>query len=94
MHLKLDELIRAIGSARNHLVDIERLSDQDLRDLQKEFERIGRKADEANACVAQLRQDVQEVAARYTDTGPASSGRASPLRMKIFPLGQSRSTSQ
>src|SRR5580765_8541035 len=41
--LKLDELIRAVGGARNHLVDLERLSDQELVQLQKEFERIGKK---------------------------------------------------
>ncbi len=28
VHLKLDELIRAVGGARNHMVDLERLSDQ------------------------------------------------------------------
>src|SRR3982751_5609647 len=44
--LKLDELIRSIGSARNHMVDLERLSDNELQELQKEFERIGKKADE------------------------------------------------
>jgi low affinity Fe/Cu permease len=47
--LKLDELIRAVGPARNHLVDIERLSDQELQKLQKEFERIGKKAENAKA---------------------------------------------
>ncbi|HSH40037.1 MAG TPA: low affinity iron permease family protein [Chthoniobacterales bacterium] len=31
VHLKLDELIRAIGSARNHLVNLDRLSDEDLK---------------------------------------------------------------
>ncbi|MEP6809139.1 MAG: low affinity iron permease family protein [Chthoniobacterales bacterium] len=47
VHLKLDELIRSVDGARNHLVDIERLSDQDLQKLQQEFERIGRQAEEA-----------------------------------------------
>ena len=51
--LKLDELIRAVGPARNHLVDIERLSDQELQKLQKEFERIGKKADNAEAEVTE-----------------------------------------
>jgi low affinity Fe/Cu permease len=45
VHLKLDELIRAVVGARNHLVDIERLSDEELLQLQKEFERIGKKAE-------------------------------------------------
>ena len=40
IHLKLDELIRSIGSARNTLVDLEDLSDEELERLQKEFERL------------------------------------------------------
>jgi low affinity Fe/Cu permease len=38
IHLKLDELIRAHKGARNSLVDLEDLSDQELHTLQKEFE--------------------------------------------------------
>lgn len=40
LHLKLDEIIRAIESARNELIDIERLSDDDLETLSKSFEKI------------------------------------------------------
>ena len=40
MHLKLDELIRAVGAARTRLVNLENLSDEELEKLQKEFERI------------------------------------------------------
>jgi low affinity Fe/Cu permease len=45
MHLKLDELIRALGPARNKLVDLEKLSDQELSQLEKEFESVRQKAD-------------------------------------------------
>jgi low affinity Fe/Cu permease len=38
VHLKLDEIICAIGSARNQLVDVEKCSDEELKQLQKEFE--------------------------------------------------------
>jgi low affinity Fe/Cu permease len=38
--LKLDELIRAVARARNELVDMEELSDEELRRLKKEFERL------------------------------------------------------
>jgi low affinity Fe/Cu permease len=38
IHLKLDELIRSISRARNNLVDLEDLSDEELDKLQKEFE--------------------------------------------------------
>src|ERR1700736_5778927 len=37
VHLKLDELIRALGPARNKLVDLEKLSDDDLKALETEF---------------------------------------------------------
>jgi low affinity Fe/Cu permease len=40
MHLKLDELIRAVGSARNRLVHLEDLSDAELSSLEKEFKRL------------------------------------------------------
>jgi low affinity Fe/Cu permease len=44
VHLKLDELIRALQGARNRLVDLEKLSDDELKRLEGEFERIGKKA--------------------------------------------------
>ena len=40
LHLKLDELIRSHSPASNDLIDIEKLSDQELRDLEKRYERI------------------------------------------------------
>jgi low affinity Fe/Cu permease len=44
-HLKLDEVIRALKGARNELVDLEKLSDEDLTSLEKQFERIRKKAE-------------------------------------------------
>jgi len=41
IHLKLDELIRALKGARNQLVDIEELSDEELEKLHAEFRRLG-----------------------------------------------------
>ena len=40
IHLKLDELIRGMKSARNSLVDLEDLSDEELEQLQQEFQRL------------------------------------------------------
>src|SRR6185436_4120490 len=37
IHLKLDELIRAVSHARNHLIDLEELEDEELAALQEEF---------------------------------------------------------
>jgi low affinity Fe/Cu permease len=39
MQLKLDELIRAVKQARTELVQMEDLSDKDLDDLQREFQK-------------------------------------------------------
>jgi len=40
IHLKLDELIRSIEKARNNLVDLEDMSDDELEKLQEEFARF------------------------------------------------------
>lgn len=45
IHLKLDELIRAVDGARNHLVDLEKLSDEELDRMEREFHRLHRLAD-------------------------------------------------
>ena len=45
VHLKLDEIIRALKGARNELVDLETLSDEDLERLEKQFQRIRRFAE-------------------------------------------------
>jgi len=45
MHLKLDEMIRALKGARNQLVDLEDLSDEDLKKLEEQFRRLRRKAE-------------------------------------------------
>ncbi len=57
VHLKLDELIRALHGARNHLVDLEKLSDEELKKLEDEFGRIHKKAEDT-------RKSVGEIAAR------------------------------
>jgi low affinity Fe/Cu permease len=44
-HLKLDELIRALKGARNELIDLEKLTDEDLATLEKQFERVRKKAE-------------------------------------------------
>jgi low affinity Fe/Cu permease len=40
INLKLNELIRAMDKARNHMIDIERLSDLELDTMQATYERI------------------------------------------------------
>jgi low affinity Fe/Cu permease len=45
MHLKLDEVIRALKNARNELVDLEDLSDEDLKRLEEQFRRLRTRAE-------------------------------------------------
>lgn len=40
IHLKLDELIKAVGGARTRLVDLENLSDEELEKLEAEFKKL------------------------------------------------------
>jgi low affinity Fe/Cu permease len=45
VHLKLDEMIRALKGARNQLVDLEDLSDEELKNLEEQFQRLRKKAE-------------------------------------------------
>src|SRR5207302_1147925 len=45
VHLKLDELIRALKDARNELVDLENLSDEELTKLEEQFKRMRERAE-------------------------------------------------
>jgi low affinity Fe/Cu permease len=45
VHLKLDELIHAIRRARDRLVDLEELNEEELQELQEEFRRLHERAE-------------------------------------------------
>jgi low affinity Fe/Cu permease len=45
VNLKLDEVIRAVKGARNQLINLEGLSDEDLQNFEKQFERVRKKAE-------------------------------------------------
>ena len=45
VHLKLDEVIRALKGARNQLVDLEDLSDEDLKKLEEQFKGMRKRAE-------------------------------------------------
>jgi low affinity Fe/Cu permease len=62
VHLKLDELIRALKGARNKLVDLEKLSDDDLKDLEQQFTSLREKAERATNKAAHAAEMVEEVA--------------------------------
>jgi low affinity Fe/Cu permease len=60
VHLKLDELIRAVGPARNKLVDLEKLSDDELKSLETEFEKLRKKAQGAKEEVEELKETAKK----------------------------------
>ena len=39
-HLKLDELIKAVRGARNSMIDLDRLTDDELRELEAEYKKL------------------------------------------------------
>jgi low affinity Fe/Cu permease len=45
VHLKLDEIIRALKKARNELVDLEELSDEELDKLEEQFRHLRKRAE-------------------------------------------------
>ena len=44
MQVKLDEIIRAIGNAKNELLDLEELEERDLTRIRKTYEDLAREA--------------------------------------------------
>jgi low affinity Fe/Cu permease len=48
LHLKLDELIRVTKGARNLMLDLEELDDEQLERLRMVYERLGQKARKAD----------------------------------------------
>jgi low affinity Fe/Cu permease len=49
MQVKLDEIIRAIGNAKNELLDIEELEEADLNRIRRSYEEMAQKAREHGA---------------------------------------------
>jgi low affinity Fe/Cu permease len=56
LHLKLDELIRSIHTARNSLIDIEKMSDDELEKLTKEFETLRARYEEHTVALSRERE--------------------------------------
>src|SRR5256714_340213 len=60
MHLKLDEIIRALGKARNEMVDLEDLSDEELNKLEEQFRRLRTKAENQGPNMRHIEPEVLE----------------------------------
>jgi low affinity Fe/Cu permease len=64
-HLKLDELLRAVEPARNSFVDLEDLSDEELKQVQEEFRILHEKyGDAVSPLHRALHQDTARVAGK------------------------------
>jgi low affinity Fe/Cu permease len=46
IHLKLDELIRSTSKARNVMIDLQNMTDEELADFQREFEELRIRAEQ------------------------------------------------
>jgi low affinity Fe/Cu permease len=55
-HLKLDEIIRALKGARNQLIDLEKLSDEDLTAVEKQFEQVRKTAERNGSNLGGMRR--------------------------------------
>ena len=87
VQFKLDELIRAVRSARNELFDLEDFSNEELRKVHEQFQQLCKKAEHDGNQRAHREQDRTLYETNHADF-------AWPVRRKTFPLGQSRNTSQ
>ena len=56
IHMKLDELIRAIGAARTELVQMEKMTDQELDEIRGQFEKERDRAVKQLASIDQSKQ--------------------------------------
>jgi low affinity Fe/Cu permease len=61
MQLKLDELIRAVKTARTELVQMEGLTDLELEELQKDFQFHRDQAMSTLECIADSRRRLQSL---------------------------------
>ena len=62
VHLKLDEIIRALAGARNQLVNLEGLSDEELKKFEEEFSRIRERAEKAGETAVRLEECADQLA--------------------------------
>jgi low affinity Fe/Cu permease len=72
IHLKLDELIRAVAGARNDLVDLEELSEEELEKLAKEFSHF---RDKAHSTMERKRKHGKKAPAPDPAPNPSAKGK-------------------
>ena len=80
MHLKLDELIRALDSAQNTVMNLEELGDKDLQVIRKRYQALADKAHDENLEAGA--EDVEKSAAAPKNGGSARGKRAEHNRKR------------
>lgn len=75
IHLKLDELIKSTGQARNAMLDVQELEDKELDELHDEFHRLAQSA-EAEQSRRRGSGDGQESSPPASARKPSQNGRA------------------
>ena len=70
LHLKLDELIRSHHPANDDLIDIQKLSDEELDELEKRYEKIRKACEARRAGKAPRAGTPPEITAREDAQGP------------------------
>jgi low affinity Fe/Cu permease len=75
VHLKLDELIRSIEGARNRLIDLQDLTDEELEQLQRQFQQLKLRADQGKLGTRLSANDLPEVGLN----GERSTARPTPV---------------
>jgi len=74
LHLKLDELIRSQHGARNELVDLEKLSDDELKKLEKQFEHLRKNVPKGSTAVVKIEEILEaEEEAELAETAAESA---------------------
>ena len=82
IQLKLDELLRAVGEARNSMVDLEDLSDAELERLEKEFR-------EFHARVAAEERESPTKTSEEMKGGSTEAEREEAKKLKLNPKAES-----
>jgi low affinity Fe/Cu permease len=75
MHLKLDELLRGVEGARTRLVDLEQLTDEELDQLQEQFQRIRENAaqgKDVRPAVEAAEEEIEDIQEKKELSSPAA----------------------
>jgi low affinity Fe/Cu permease len=76
LHLKLDELIRSHHPANDDLIDIQKLSDEELDELEKRYEKIRK------ACEARRAGNPPQVAVQHDSNNGAKQDAPAKAKQK------------